>query len=124
MLLTHPESTAPVVAIATRDQPLQAMDASGSNQQTPMINKVSAFSLEQQPNTYVLLGTAIVAIQGQTAKRENFRAIIDLGSQLNLMSRRMAINLLSPPSEHRKVFKELDNRSRDLRHGHVCCCHR
>jgi len=29
MLHKHPESTAPVVAIATRDQPLQAMDASG-----------------------------------------------------------------------------------------------
>jgi len=46
----HPESTAPVVAFATRDKPLQAMDVSGPNQHTPMINKVSALALDQQPN--------------------------------------------------------------------------
>jgi len=92
----HSESTAPVVAIATRDQPLQAMDVSGPNQQTPMINKVSALALGQQPNTYALLATAIVAIQGQTAKREKCRAVIDLGCQLNLMSRRMADQLGLP----------------------------
>jgi len=88
MLHKHAESTAPVVAIATRDLALQAMDVSGPNQQTPMINKVS--------NTYVLLATAIVAIQGQTAKREKCRAVIDLGSHLNLMSRRMADQLGLP----------------------------
>jgi len=88
MLHKHAESTAPVVAIATRDLALQAMDVSGPNQQTPMINKVST--------TYVLLATAIVAIQGQTAKREKCRAVIDLGSHLNLMSRRMADQLGLP----------------------------
>jgi len=82
MLHKHPKSTA--------NQPLQAMDASGPNQQTPIINKVSALALGQQPTTYVLLATAIVAIQGQTARRENCRAVIDLGSQLNLMFRGMA----------------------------------
>jgi len=46
MLHKHPESTAPVVAIGTRDQPLQAMDALGPSQQTSMINKVSALALE------------------------------------------------------------------------------
>jgi len=55
---------------------LPEMDVSGPNQLTPMILKVSALALEQQPNTYVLFATAIVAVQGQTAKR----AIIDLGS--------------------------------------------
>jgi len=72
------------------------MDVSGPNQQTPMINKVSALALDQQPNTNVLLATAIVAIQRQTAKRENCRAIIDLGSQLNLISRGMADQLALP----------------------------
>jgi len=96
MLHKYPESTAPVVAIATRDQPLKAMDVSGPNQQTPMTNKVSALALAQQPNTYVLLATAIEAIQKQTAKRENCRAFIDLGSHLNLMSRRMADQLALP----------------------------
>jgi len=80
MLHKHPEPTAPVVAIATRDQPLQAMDVSGPSQQTPMINKVSTLALGQQPNTYVSLATAIVATQGQAAKRENCRAVIDLAS--------------------------------------------
>jgi len=51
MLHKHPDSTAPVVVIATRDQPLQAMDVSGPNQQAPMINKVSALALGQQPNS-------------------------------------------------------------------------
>jgi len=97
MLHKHPESTAPIVAIATRDQPLQAMYVSGPNQQAPMINKVSALALDQQPNTYVLLATATVALQGQTAKREICCVIIDLGSQLNLMSRRTA-DQLAPPT--------------------------
>jgi len=42
MLHKHPEPTAQVVTIATQGQPLQAMGASDSNQQTPMVNKVSA----------------------------------------------------------------------------------
>jgi len=96
MLHEHPESTAPAGAIPTRDQPLQAMDVSGPSQQNPMINKVSALALGQQPNTYVLLATAIVAIQGQAAKREQCHAVFDLGSQLNLMSRRMADQLGLP----------------------------
>jgi len=76
MLHKHSESTAPVVAIATGYQPLQAMNASGPNQQAPMINKVSALALEQHPNTYVLLATAIVAVQGQTQPptRRNIRS--------------------------------------------------
>jgi len=89
-------ANSPTLAIVTRDQPLQAMDASGPNQQIPLINKVSAFALEQQPNMYVLLAAAIVAVQGQTGKRENCRAIVDLGSQLNLMFRRMADQLALP----------------------------
>ncbi|XP_070854203.1 uncharacterized protein [Drosophila suzukii] len=72
------------------------MDTSDPNLQTPMINKVSALTLSQPPNPYVLLPTAIVAIQGQTARRENCRAVIDLGSQLNLMSRRMVDQLAIP----------------------------
>jgi len=69
------------------------MHAPYANQQIPMINKVSALTLDQQPYKYVLLATAIVAVQGQNTHRENCRTILDPGSQLNLMSRRMADKL-------------------------------
>jgi len=49
MLHKHPESRAPVVDIATRDQPLQAMGASGPSQQT---HKGFALALEQQPTRH------------------------------------------------------------------------
>jgi len=76
MLHKHPEPTAKVVSIAIRGQPLQAIDAQGTNQQNPMVNRVSAVSFQQQPK-----------------QQETCRTKIDSRSQLNLMSRRMADRL-------------------------------
>jgi len=58
------------------------MDASDPNQQAAIINKVSALALEQQPNEYILLATAIMAVQGQTTQRENCRTFMDPGSHV------------------------------------------
>jgi len=46
------------------------------------------------PRGYALLSTAKVSLQGPTGQLQTCRAVIDAGSQLNLISRRMA-DLLS-----------------------------
>ena len=105
-------------------QPKQADQNQGAANSAPQSNQVSllANNPEQNPR-YVLLGTARIRLLAANGQQINCRAILDAGSQINLITDRMLKKLGGKPRLTSMNIEGVGANETQLRHQTTVCIH-